>query len=139
MRRDKGHSHKHTACAERFQNTAGKSAVCTAINRHEIGRRGQRHQPVHPRDTADLVARPRDLCVDMIEPWLIREGCQRARLRDGEAEQCVLHLRRDQRAALSVGQPVDRTHIGPGAEAEADDMGRMLLFRVKLPLNFSSR
>src|SRR3546814_2475188 len=53
----------------------------------------------------------------------------RARLCDGETEQRILHLRRDQRPALAVGEPVDRADIGALAEPEADDMRRMF-FRL---------
>src|SRR3546814_14657211 len=53
----------------------------------------------------------------------------RARLCDGETEQRILHLRRDQRPALAVGEPVDRADIGALPEPEADDM-RRLFFRL---------
>src|SRR3546814_16226055 len=53
----------------------------------------------------------------------------RAGLRDSEAEQRILHLRRDQRTALAVRKPVDRANIGALAQPEADDMRRMF-FRL---------
>src|SRR3546814_10356397 len=49
----------------------------------------------------------------------------RAGLRDGEAEERILHLRGNERAALPVGQPVDRADVGALVQPEADDIRRV--------------